>query len=236
MHRLIRAIVPAEIARYRAPGHGGFVALTFDDGPVSGLTERIARTLHDRGHAATFFVEGRRAERSIETLRAIRGCGSEIANHMYSHQFLSRLSWRDVSNEITKTDAIIRAVQPGVQPLLRPPFGEVSPALLWFMLTHRRGLTMWTHVVGNSGRRDDPNDKSPGQIADAFDAMVIRDGDIVLMHDWCGATVEALPRILDCLEARRMRSVTLSMLCGSRRALSPARAAGEEVSYGYHHD
>lgn len=225
MKRLLRALLPARIARYRAPSRPGLVALTFDDGPIVGQTEKLARSLHERGHAATFFVEGHKAQRCLETLSVIRDCGSEIANHSYSHPFLSRLSRCEVSDEITKTDAIIQAVQPGVRPLLRPPFGELSWPLLWFMLRQRRGLTMWTHVAGNSGRVDDPVVKSSEQVLKEFLAMAIRDGDIVLLHDWCRGTVEALPAILDCLEARHMRSVTLSALCASGSAAPPVLRA-----------
>ena len=50
------------------------------------------------------------------------------------------------------------------------------------------------------------------QIAEGSPAAM-QAGDIILMHDWCVSTLEALPRILSYLETKQLCSITLADLC-----------------------
>jgi len=66
-----------------------------------------------RGIHVTWFVIGRDAEHApnAETLRALANGGDEIGNHSYSHHYeLARLSAREVDDEITKADRVLREV------------------------------------------------------------------------------------------------------------------------------
>jgi peptidoglycan/xylan/chitin deacetylase (PgdA/CDA1 family) len=216
MRRVLRSLVPSHFVRYRSAGaRRGAIALTFDDGPVRGCTEQFAHGLRQHGHAATFFIEGRKAEECVDLLRVIQECGSEIGNHSYSHEWWSRLSQEEIAAEVDKTDAIIRMAQPERTPRLRPPYGEISWSVVRFMMSRRRGVTLWTHVVGNYGGPGTPITKSPDQVVKEFCALPIQSGDIILMHDWCVSTLEALPRILNHLETRQLCSITLADLCGN---------------------
>jgi peptidoglycan/xylan/chitin deacetylase (PgdA/CDA1 family) len=216
MRRVLRSLVPPQLVRYRHGGaKRGVIALTFDDGPVRGCTEQFALGLRQQGHAATFFIEGQKAESCVDILRVIQECGSEIGNHSYSHEWWSRLSHEQIAAEVDRTDAIIQTAQPDTTPRVRPPYGEISWPVLRFMMSRRRGVVLWTHVVGNYGGRGNPMVKTADQVVEEFCALPIRSGDIILMHDWCVSTLEALPRILSYLETKQLCSITLADLCAS---------------------
>src|ERR1700743_576148 len=61
------------------------VALTFDDGPTAGATDRVLDLLADLNVRAAFFVIGRNVEREPDLLRRIDAEGHLIGNHTYDH-------------------------------------------------------------------------------------------------------------------------------------------------------
>ena len=78
----------------------GTICLTFDDGPGRHTLD-IARLLAHHEIRATFFVVGRRAERSIEVVREVRELGHWIGNHTFHHHPLAaRPGWEDAVGEV----------------------------------------------------------------------------------------------------------------------------------------
>src|SRR5262249_13849944 len=61
------------------------VVLTFDDGPLHGVTEKVLAALRAECAQATFFVVGRMAAAAPELVRAEAADGNTIASHTYSH-------------------------------------------------------------------------------------------------------------------------------------------------------
>src|SRR5262249_14453549 len=59
------------------------VALTFDDGPHAGKTEKLLDILRKEQVHATFFVVGKMVDRHPELVRLIAADGHEVANHTY---------------------------------------------------------------------------------------------------------------------------------------------------------
>lgn len=62
------------------------VYLTFDDGP-SDQTDRILKTLSEKGVKATFFVTGKSDEADLERMRRIVEAGHSIGMHSFSHNY-----------------------------------------------------------------------------------------------------------------------------------------------------
>ena len=67
------------------------VALTFDDGPHPKWTPQILQLLRERGHRATFFVIGRKAEMWSDLVRKMRAEGHAVGLHSYGHDRLFAL-------------------------------------------------------------------------------------------------------------------------------------------------
>ena len=190
------------------------VALTFDDGPQQAYTQGVIDTLDAHDAKGTFFVIGKEAAESQDSLRALAAAGEEIGNHTWSHPRLLAMSQRAIAGEIERTDAVIRAAGYGGPILVRPPNGKRLLAAPWYLWRHGRTTVTWTlepdSVAGIAG---DP---------DAMVAYVrehVRPGDVILMHvmyESRGASRAALPRILEALAADGYRFVTVSQLVALR--------------------
>jgi peptidoglycan/xylan/chitin deacetylase (PgdA/CDA1 family) len=206
LRHLLKALVPASLARYRGPATAGRVALTFDDGPCPGVTDRLLDILAGRGHRGTFFVVGRRAEAQPGLVAGIEAAGGEVGNHSYSHRCLSGARVEEIAAEVERADAVIRAA--GAQPRhFRPPGGRLTPALLYYLHRARRPPpVLWSACVPAEDRQP------PAGIAAAVRSAALPPGAIVLLHDDREPLIEALPMILDGLEAAGLRSVTVSDL------------------------
>lgn len=205
--KIIKATIPAALIRYKGPTTEKRVALTFDDGPVPGITNEVLRTLAARDHRATFFVIGERAESFPSLVKTIVESGCEIGNHGYSHKSLRRISYAQVANEVDRTDRVLqRTVE--VPSWFRPPGGGLSWPV--FMHLWRRGVkaspVLWSVCIPHEHR------KSQHEIVENLRSAALSAGDIILLHDDHPTIVEALPVILDLLDESGLRSVSLSEL------------------------
>lgn len=205
--RAVRSLVPSAAILYRASTAHPQVALTFDDGPTPALTPRIVAHLQDRGHTGTFFAIGNRVAKSGHVLHEAVEAGCEVGVHSYNHIDFSKLPPHLILEEIEQTDAELRKL--GVRPCgyVRPPYGSLSACALWLM--HREGWgapVLWSKSAVREHRR------SAAEIVEALRLSNLQSGDIILLHDDHAETARAMPAILDLLEGRGLRSVTLSML------------------------
>jgi len=198
----------------RGPATRGTLALTFDDGPDPVHTPEIARLLESRGHRATFFVVGERAERHAELLGSLVERGHEVGIHSYDHSLASSVpSMRWLEDDFARaTRAVAGAI--GHRPLLyRPPVGLLNPRI--HRVARRGGWTIVGWTVRAMDGVSTGADAVLGRVVPGLTA-----GAVVLLHDRLAggtpAAVEALPAILDALERNDLRAVTLSELTGVR--------------------
>src|SRR5579871_5217884 len=85
--------------------HERSVAITFDDGPVPGKTERMLDILRDFGAPATFFCIGKNIDTHPEICQRIRDEGHLVGNHSYHHGALFDLqSTASMTNELSETN------------------------------------------------------------------------------------------------------------------------------------
>jgi peptidoglycan/xylan/chitin deacetylase (PgdA/CDA1 family) len=117
--------LPPSLLFFRGPQSGRQLALTFDDGPDPQYTPRILEALRKHGAKATFFLIGERAEQEPALVRQILADGHELANHSHSHPDFERLPLRRAMQEISRTTAMIEAIQGSRCRLFRPPKGKL---------------------------------------------------------------------------------------------------------------
>ncbi|MBN9622926.1 MAG: polysaccharide deacetylase family protein [Actinobacteria bacterium] len=195
---------PQEIAR-RGAKDGMEVALTFDDGPSGTQTPPILETLVRLGARATFFEEGRHVRGHEALMRQILAAGDEIGNHSFHHPVDPGPA------ELRATNEAIRAAT-GFEPcLFRPPYGELDRRVKRAALANGLQTVFWT--------LDSEDDTHPG--VGAIRRKVVRQakpGSIVLLHDGGDhpETVQALPGIVEGLQRRGFRLVTVTELLGGR--------------------
>lgn len=184
---------------------GKYVALTFDDGPSSKVTPRILQTLEQHDAKATFFMLGNRVEMYPTIAAQVAAEGHEIANHTFSHPNLKKLSHKEMTEEIEKTNKLIE-ISTGVTPtLFRPPYGIYSQDILNYTASNNYSTILW------SVDSLDWKSRNPAAIKKEI-LSNITNRSIVLMHDLHTATAEALPELLMTLKQEGYEFVTVSEL------------------------
>ncbi len=209
--KYIKSLVPGWLVRYRGSPKRPVVAITFDDGPRLGITDRLVTLLAERRHAATFFAIGREAERHPEILESILRSGSELGNHLFTHCRLRETPYRRVIGEIERTDEILKKITGAEPAWFRPPCGDLTLRVCFYLWrrSRRKQPVLWSVYIPHEHLEN-----STGALKILEEAQ-IAPGDIVLLHDDNPEVVSVLCGLLDMLEARGLRSVTLTNLFDS---------------------
>jgi peptidoglycan/xylan/chitin deacetylase (PgdA/CDA1 family) len=205
---------------------GPYIAMTFDDGPSPVTTPILLDLLKQRNIKATFFLIGQNAEQYPDIVRRIQADGHEIGNHSWTHPQLSKLSDDRVSQEIQKTQDVIKSETGAAPTLLRPPYGAITKRQReWIEQKYGLNIILWSV---------DPFDwKRPGgSVIEQRILSGARPGAIILSHDIHKQTVEAMPATLQALAAKGFKFVTVSQLLAMNKPGTPvgASAKGTEKS------
>ena len=86
------------------------IALTFDDGPHPGYTERLLAALRKENIRATFFVVGKQVEANPTLVQAEYLDGHLVENHTFSHATLTRLSPVEIRTEYRACSDMIESL------------------------------------------------------------------------------------------------------------------------------
>lgn len=191
------------------------LVLTFDDGPHPRFTSSILATLEKYKVKAIFFEVGqnvavppktfstdagveplKRTSASANTEKIIQA-GHVLANHSLTHAFLPKLNEARLGQEIDNSKVIIESVAGTPIQLFRPPYGAFNERVRTALTA--RGLKAFLWAVDSL----DWSDPIPKSIANRVvqDVEKMRRG-VILMHDVHSQTVEALPLMLETLQAR----------------------------------
>jgi endo-1,4-beta-xylanase len=194
----------------------GYVALTFDDGPNTGTTNQLINALRQSGATATVFPTGSNAQANPSLMQAYKNAGLQIGNHSWDHPHLTTLSSSAIQSQLTRTQQAIQQTA-GVTPtLFRPPYGETNSTVQ--QIESSLGLREIIWDVDSQ----DWNNASVSAIRSA--AGRLTNGQIILMHDWPANTIQAIPGILQDLQARNLCPGHISSSTG--RAVAPSGSGG----------
>ena len=186
------------------------VALTFDAGAALGSTMETLDILRGRGVRATFFITGQFAERYPDAIRQMAADGHEISNHTYSHPDLVTVSDEAIVKELERTDQILSGLTGrSSKPWMRMPYGSRDARVL--RIVGQAGYRSVYWALDSADWREDATARGVAQRVLAN----IKAGDVVVHHCSTAATAGALPTILDGLDQRGLRVVTVTELLGS---------------------
>ena len=187
------------------------VSLTFDDGPHPQGTPAVLEILREAGQTATFFLAGEQVEQRPALAAEIVAAGHRVELHCHRHRNQLRLTPRALLDDAERGRAAIEEASGQAIADYRPPYGIFSGAGL--AAIRSRG---WRPVLWSQWGRDWTRRATAASITrKATDG--IRPGDIVLLHDadfysarnsW-ERTASALPRILEELTTRGLKSSVL---------------------------
>jgi peptidoglycan/xylan/chitin deacetylase (PgdA/CDA1 family) len=161
----------------RAPGdERRNVALTFDDGPTEGATDRILDLLGELNVRAAFFVIGRNAQRCPRLVERMHAEGHHVANHTHDHSHCG-LFRRDRywTRQVAQADEQVRQIL-GVRPaMFRPPMGIKTAHITRAARASGHTVVTWTR------RAFDGVGTSPDRIVARLAPS--EPGDILMLHD-----------------------------------------------------
>ena len=185
------------------------VAITFDDGP-SVHTERLLDFLKENDIRVTFFLVGNRMNSFSEYVVREVEEGHEIGYHSYKHANQTKLSTEKIISDFEESDDILYELTGARFTLWRTPGGNYNDRVL--------SAVPLPHIYWSVDTLDWKTLSS-----DAVYQCLLRysdDGDIVLMHDLHGSTVNGAIRALKLMQDGDYEFLTVTELL-SRNGTSP---------------
>lgn len=179
-----------------------YVALTFDDGPKQGTTDRLLDGLKERGAVATFFLIGEQIEENAALVTRMAEEGHQIGNHTWSHKRLEGAPADEAAHEAARTEAALEALLGGGEYWLRPPYGGVNAGT---ESSFGVPLVKWSV---------DPRDWESRDTGKVVRAILenTEPNSIILLHDIYPTSVDAALRVVDRLQEEGYWFVTVEEL------------------------
>lgn len=185
------------------------VALTFDDGPCPGVTERVLDTLRQYGAHATFFMLGENVEKYGDLVQRVYREGHQIGNHSWSHEWFTKIDEKEMRSSLENTQNEIEKAC-GKRPFLhRPPYGDIDDNTFAVIGSCDLSAIIWSI---------DPKDWKRLGAEVTFENVVNKseDGDIILLHDIHEQTADALKMIMPKLVEKGFEFVTIEDLAKAK--------------------
>ncbi|MFA6237983.1 MAG: polysaccharide deacetylase family protein [Bacteriovorax sp.] len=211
-------------------GHSEII-LTFDDGPIPGVTNRVLDILADYNIKATFFVIGKNALAYPHLMRRMVEEGHTVGNHSMSHMALKNLdplTWKEtVQREVMEAHNIISPYMVNNRHyFFRAPYAawaqhyaeflnetetgrEYKGPILWDLggeIEYKNGKYLQAADWECWSKKISIKDCMSGYVNEA----VRRRGGVVLMHDLRHQSAEMLEKLIPELQDRGFGFTTLN--------------------------
>lgn len=199
----IRWLFPA--MRWHVPTRARQIYLTFDDGPVEGVTDFVLAQLARHQARATFFCVGDNLRKQPALHRQLRAQGHRLGNHTYHHLNGWRTPTATYLDDVEQCAHLLTPTPNEGRPLFRPPYGRCT-ARQRRSLSGRYQVVMWSVLTGDF----DPD--LPPEVCLRRALRHTGPGSIVVFHDSRKAerTLRyVLPRFLDHFAAAGYRFCAL---------------------------
>jgi peptidoglycan/xylan/chitin deacetylase (PgdA/CDA1 family)/tetratricopeptide (TPR) repeat protein len=209
----VRPPAPADLSAVLSGGSlpEKTLVLTFDDGPHPKHTAAILEILERFKAKAIFFEVGQnlggldekgsfRTTRAGAESRKVLAAGNLIGNHTYTHPFLPKLSKEQVEGELDLGSRMLKGVEAGVPTLFRPPYGATNGSVQEDVASRKMKTMLWNIDS------QDWADPIPVSIANRVIGEARERGrGVILLHDIHARSVQALPLIMETLQAEGFR-------------------------------
>jgi len=209
------------------------IALTIDDGPASPYTGQMLDELKKLNVKATFFLIGQNADRYPGLVRRIWNEGHEIGNHTYTHPNIGAISATRADFEVNATQRVFQSLLHRSTLLFRPPYNadaeptaaeEVEPIVRASSMNY---ITVLEFLDPQDWKLEERNDNGIIQKRTAKEMLAVvleqidtEHGSCILLHDGGGdraETVKLIPMLVDALQKRGKKFVTVSALVNATR-------------------
>ena len=146
------------------------IYLTFDDGPIPGLTEWVLDELKLYNAKATFFCVGDNVHRNNGIFHRVKSEGHTVANHTMYHLKGFQNTTKDYLVEVEACEQLTQSR------LFRPPYGQLKRSQYRALIEAGYHIVFWDVISYDY-------EKIPEQecLKNVMDHT--RNGSIVLFHD-----------------------------------------------------
>ncbi len=182
------------------------IALTFDDGPRTGVTEQFLELLEKENLKVTFFNLGKKIKANPELAKKVIEQGHEIGNHSYTHAKLT--DFKDslkIFSEINMFQKIAKSLLNYIPKLFRAPYLEYDKKVISIISQLNLKLIDAEVFCRDAKPNVDPHIIIQNVLNN------VSQGAIILGHER-EHTVEALKTIIPELRKRGYKFVTVSEL------------------------
>jgi len=187
----IQHLFPARI--WRKNDSDQQVYLTFDDGPVPGVTDFVLNELAKRSMKATFFMVGANVQKNPFLGGEVVAAGQGVGNHTQHHLNGWNTALEDYIQDFKKCDQVLKELLEIKPALFRPPYGKLKGSQAKEILKSHE-LIMWNVLSGDY----DPNLSPKKVISNTL--KKVNAGSIIVLHDQQktkSIVRKVLPEILD---------------------------------------
>ena len=204
--RIVGAAVSSrQLPIYRVQSEEKRVALSFDAAWGNEDTQTLIDILTAHDVRATFFLVGQWAEKYPESVQALAAAGEEVMNHSETHPHLNALSTDEVQKEVSACADRVEALT-GTRPsLFRCPYWEYDDHVIEAI--RALGVTPIQWDVDSLDWKGISSEEITSRVLSR-----VQPGSIVLFHNAAEHTPEALPGIIESLQADGYTIVPISEL------------------------
>ncbi len=171
------------------------IAISFDAAWGNEDTQQLIDILARYDVPATFFLVGQWVDRYPESVKALADAGHSVQNHSDTHPKLTELSADGIAAEVNACSDKIEQIT-GTRPtLIRPPYGDYNDTVVNTIRSLGMEPIQWD--VDSLDWKELSAPEITKRVLDN-----VQPGSIVLFHNAALHTPEALPGIIEALQAQ----------------------------------
>lgn len=179
------------------------VAMSFDAGWGNEDTQKLIDIFKKYNSKTTFFLVGSWVEKYPESVKALNDAGHELMNHSSSHSHFSKLCENEIITDISACNDKIEELTGKRPSLFRCPYGEYDDHVI--KAVNSMGMTAIQWSVDSLDWKGISAQEIQKRVLDQ-----VEPGSIILFHNAAEHTPEALPGIIESLQAQGYKIVPVS--------------------------
>lgn len=201
---LIKALFPKYV--WSIPNTEKKVWLTFDDGPIPGITEWVLSELQRYNMKATFFCIGDNIRKNPEIFRKLLAQGHAVGNHTFNHLQGWQTETPEYIENVRKCEIEIAKLSDKKTVLFRPPYGKIKKSQAQILRKSGYKIIMWDIVSADFDATVTPSACLQNVLSN------VESGSIIVFHDSLKAFKNleyALPKTLAFLSEKGFKCEVL---------------------------
>ncbi len=161
------------------------IYLTFDDGPMSEITEWVLNQLKKHNAKATFFCIGNNIEKYPDVFAKVISEGHCVGNHTFNHLNGLKTSTEEYLENANLCKASISNLQAATCNLFRPPYGKIKASQAKKVKQLGYKIIMWDVLSADFDISISPEKCLENVLNN------VKSGSIIVFHD----SVKAFPNL-----------------------------------------